>query len=125
MNQRKVLLFAIGAMSVFSVACTNRSAPSEAPAAKAAKADANEIVLSPEQQASAMIETQPAAISREPDLLRVKGRIVLADNLTWRVGVRTLGSVISVYVGLGDMVHKGQVLAGYHAAQVRDYRPQY
>jgi membrane fusion protein, heavy metal efflux system len=125
MNPRKLLLFAICAASIFSIDCSNRNAPSEASAAKETKADANEIVLSPEQQASAMIETQAAAISREPDLLRVKGRIALADNLTWRVGVRTLGSVISVYVGLGDLVHKGQILARYHADEVRDSRAQY
>ena len=62
---------------------------------------------------------------REPELLRVKGQIALADDRTWRVGVRTLGSVISVYAGLGDYVHKGQILARYHADEVRDSRAQY
>ncbi len=58
-------------------------------------------------------------------MLRVKGRIALADDHTWRVGVRTIGSVIAVYVGLGDYVHKGQILARYHADEVRDSRAQY
>ena len=72
-----------------------------------------------------MIESRPATTSQEPELLRVTGRIALADDRTWRVGVRTIGSVISVYAGLGDMVHKGQVLARYHADEVRDSRAQY
>ena len=58
-------------------------------------------------------------------MLRVKGRIVLADDHTWRVGVRTVGSVVAVYAGLGDYIRKGQILARYHADEVRDSRAQY
>ncbi|HYM07303.1 MAG TPA: efflux RND transporter periplasmic adaptor subunit [Terriglobales bacterium] len=58
-------------------------------------------------------------------MLRVKGRIALADDRTWRVGVRTVGSVVAVYANLGDYVRKGQVLARYHADEVRDSRAQY
>src|ERR1700693_2358129 len=72
-----------------------------------------------------MIETQSAALSRQPDLLSVKGRVALADDLTWRLGVRTVGSVVAVYVGLGDYIRKGQILARYHADEVRDSRAQY
>ena len=85
----------------------------------------DEIVLSPEQQASAGIETQAVSMSQQPDVLRAKGRIALADNRTWRIGVRTIGSVAAVYVGLGDYVRKGQILARYHADEVRDSRAQY
>lgn len=107
-------------------ACSNPIASSEtAAAAKAPKASKDEIVLSPEQQASARIETQIAAISKEPEMLRVKGRIALADDRTWRVGVRTLGSVTKVYSNMGDRVRKGQILARYHADEVRDSRAQY
>jgi cobalt-zinc-cadmium efflux system membrane fusion protein len=118
-------LFVVCAAGLFSAACTNPRASSEAPAAKEAKADKDQIVLSAEQQTSAMIETRAASVSREPDLLRVKGRIALADDRVSRVGVRTIGSVIAVYAGLGDSVHKGQVLARYHADEVRDSRAQY
>ena len=54
-----------------------------------------------------MIETQAATLSQEPDMLRVKGRIALADDRTWRIGVRTVGSVVAVYAGLGDYVRQG------------------
>ena len=94
-------------------------------AAKTESANKDEVVLSAEQQASVAIETQPAMLSAEPDLLRAKGRIALADDRTWRVGVRTQGMVVMVYAGLGDRVHKGQVLARYHADEVRDSRAQY
>jgi membrane fusion protein, heavy metal efflux system len=119
------LLFAVCAVSFFSAGCTSRTASSSDEPAKEVKNDKNEVVLSPEQQTLARIETRAAAVSQEPDLLRVKGRIALDDDRVTRVGVRTLGSVISVYVGLGDLVHKGQILARYHADEVRDSRAQY
>jgi len=87
--------------------------------------DKQEVALSPDQQAAAHIETQPAALSEESELLRVKGRIVLADERSWRVGVRTSGSVVAVYKGLGDAVSKGELLARYHADEVRDSRALY
>src|SRR4029077_15110426 len=89
------------------------------------KVSKNEVVLSSEQQKASMVELQAAALSQAPDLLRVRGRIVLADDRTWRVGVRTVGLVVAVYAGLGDIVRKGQVLARYHADEVRDSRAQY
>jgi multidrug efflux pump subunit AcrA (membrane-fusion protein) len=58
-------------------------------------------------------------------MLRVSGRIALADNRTWRVGVRTDGLVMIVNAGLGDYVQKGQILARYHADEVREARAQY
>lgn len=105
-------------------ACTGPKASTEIPAAKETSSP-DEVVLSPDQQSAAMIETQAAALSQEPDMLRVKGRVVLADDRTWRVGVRTVGSVVSVYAGLGDYIRKGQILARYHADEVRDSRAQY
>ena len=106
-------------------ACTSPRANTESAAEKEVKADKDQVVLSPEQQAAATIQTQAAVISQESELLRVKGKIALADDRTWRVGVRTVGSVITVYAGLGDFVHKGQILARYHADEVRDSRAQY
>jgi len=106
-------------------ACSNPRASTEIPAAKEAKSSPDEVVLSPERQAAAMIQIQPIALSQEPAMLRVKGRIALADDRIWRVGVRTVGSVVAVYAGLGDYVHKGQILARYHADEVRDSRAQY
>ncbi|HYK59281.1 MAG TPA: efflux RND transporter periplasmic adaptor subunit [Bryobacteraceae bacterium] len=105
-------------------ACNTPRAATEAAAVKES-ASKDEVVLSPEQQASAGIETQAVSISQQPDVLRVKGRIALADDHTWRVGVRTVGSVVAAYAGLGDYVHKGQILARYHADEVRDSRAQY
>ncbi len=87
--------------------------------------DKSEIVLSPADQAAGMIETQAVALSAEPQMLRVAGHIALADDRTWRVGVRTDGLVVAVYAGLGDYVQKGQVLARYHADEVREARAQY
>ncbi|HEV2198509.1 MAG TPA: efflux RND transporter periplasmic adaptor subunit [Bryobacteraceae bacterium] len=110
---------------VLLTACNKPKADTENAAGKETKTNKNEVVLSLDQQAAAMIETRTAVISQDPELLRVKGRIALADDHTWRVGVRTVGSVVAVYAGLGDYVHQGQVLARYHADEVRDSRAQY
>jgi membrane fusion protein, heavy metal efflux system len=99
---------------------------SNVPAAEhAAQANKNEIVLTPAQQAEGMIQTQAVALSDAPDILRVSGRIVLADDRTWRVGVRAEGLVMVVTAGLGDYVQKGQILARYHADEVREARAEY
>jgi cobalt-zinc-cadmium efflux system membrane fusion protein len=55
----------------------------------------------------------------------VPGRIALAENRSWRVGVRTDGLVVAVMAEAGDYVRKGQVLARYHADEVRDSRALY
>jgi cobalt-zinc-cadmium efflux system membrane fusion protein len=105
--------------------CTRRDATSDATPAAEAKAAKNEIVIPRDQQAAAMVEVQTAVLSNEPDLLRVKGHIAIDDNRTWRLGVRTQGSVTEVYAGLGDHVTKGQILARYHADEVRDSRAMF
>lgn len=117
------------AVLVFSFACLpgcNRREPAaESTPAAEIKTAKNEVVIPPDQQEAAKIETQNAALSSEPDLLRVKGHIAIDDNRTWRLGVRTQGSVTKVYAGLGDHVTKGQILARYHADEVRDSRAMY
>ena len=105
--------------------CSRRDAAPLAAPAKEAPTARNEVVIPADQQAAAMIETQAAVLSNEPDLLRVKGHIAIDDNRTWRLGVRTQGSVTKVYAGLGDHVTKGQILARYHADEVRDSRAMF
>jgi membrane fusion protein, heavy metal efflux system len=84
-----------------------------------------EIVLTPAQQAAGMIQTQTVVLSNAANTLRLTGRIALADDRIWRVGVRADGVVMVVYAGLGDFVQKGQVLARYHADEVREARAGY
>ena len=122
MIKRQIILAVI--VSIIVAAGCNNSTPGPAPEHKASGSK-NEIVLSPADQATGMIETQAAALSGEPQMLRVTGHIVLADDRAWRVGVRTDGLVMAVYAGLGDHVQKGQVLARYHADEVREARAQY
>jgi membrane fusion protein, heavy metal efflux system len=103
--------------------CNREAAPAaEAVAPAVAR---TEVVLSAEAQKEGQVETQPVTTSDEPDVLRVPGRIALADNRSWRVGVRTSGLVVSVSAEAGDYVRKGQVLARYHADEVRDSRALY
>ena len=112
-----------------SMAVGCKSGPAAAPRAtggtETRRAAGDEIVLSPAQQTEGGIATQAVVLSEEPQKLRVTGRIALADDRTARVGVRTDGLVMAVYAGLGDYVKKGQLLARYHADEVRDTRAQY
>ncbi len=110
----------------FLVGCSSlATAPKGESGGAAPPTKRDEIALSPSQQTEGGIETQTVSLSNKPQTLRVAGRIALADDRTARVGVRTVGLVIAVYAGLGDYVKKGQILARYHADEVRDTRAQY
>jgi len=125
---RKYLLtMALGSLVWSGVACNgNSAAPSaEHPAAKGSTSNKDELVLPVAEQQTAGIHTEAAALTETPDVLRLTGRITLADDRNWHVGVRTEGSVAAVYVSVGDPVKKGQVLARYHADQVHELRAQY
>src|SRR5258705_132480 len=98
MKHLHVVCLALGC--VFSTACRTPQTAEAPPAEKGtseAKGNKDEVVLTPQQQTAAFIETREAAVSQEPDLLRVKGHLALADQQTWRVGIRTPGLVIAVY----------------------------
>jgi cobalt-zinc-cadmium efflux system membrane fusion protein len=128
--RRRFFISAVLFSSLFGAAC-NRGIASvsssehtaQNPAVKHSNRD--EIVLPAAEQATAGIQTETVALSEAPDVLRVSGRIALADDRNWHVGVRTEGLVAAVYAGLGDHVKKGQVLARYHADQVHELRAQY
>src|SRR4029078_12177175 len=92
-------------------ACSNPRASSEIQVAKESKSNQEEVLLSLARQAAPIIEIHPVALSQEPSMLRVKGRIALADDRIWRVGVRTVGSGVAVYAGVGECVPKVQTLA--------------
>lgn len=116
--KRAVLMIALAV----ATGCNREAEPARESAPTVAR---TEVVLSPAAQKEGQIETQPVKTSDEPDVLRVPGRIALADNRSWRVGVRTDGLVVAVMAEAGDYVRKGQVLARYHADEVRDSRALY
>jgi len=118
--KRAVVVMLVAALTG---ACRGSAQP--ASEAAATTAPRTEVVLSSAAQQEGGIETQPAKATTAPEILRVSGRIALADNRTWRVGIRTDGLVVGVYVGVGDYVRQGQVLARYHADEVRDSRAKY
>jgi len=96
-----------------------------AASATAARVPKDQVVLTPAEQATGKIETQTIGETTIPDVLQVSGRIARADDRTWRVGVRTDGLVRSVLVNLGDVVRQDQILARYHADEVREGRAKY
>ena len=110
--------------SLLAVSCKNAS-PGPSASEATPQRNKDEITLTSAQQAEGLIKTQTITLSDAPEILRVGGRIALADDRTWHVGVRTDGIVMAVYVGLGDRVEKDQVLARYHADEVREARAQY
>jgi cobalt-zinc-cadmium efflux system membrane fusion protein len=121
---RRLFVCALGVVCALT-ACRGadqRLLPTETSPGKAPK---DQIVLSPAEQAAAQIGTLPVAINDTPEVLHVSGRIVRADDRTWRVGVRAEGVVMAVRANLGDIVRKGDVLARYHADEVREERAKY
>jgi cobalt-zinc-cadmium efflux system membrane fusion protein len=107
-----------------SEGATTASGPAAAksPGAQGSK---DEIVLTADEQATGKIQTQAVENTDALGVLRVAGRIARADDRTWRVGVRTEGLVRTVFVNLGDAVRKDQVLARYHADEVREERAKH
>lgn len=126
MKSRISILLICSSCVVTSCGSGTAGAPAtEHVAEHVSQSNKDEIVLPLSEQAGGLIQTQPAAFSEEPDILRVSGRIALADDKTWRVGVLTEGRVEIVYAGLGDYVEKGQVLARMHSHELHDARAQY
>jgi cobalt-zinc-cadmium efflux system membrane fusion protein len=89
------------------------------------KGSADQVTLSPQAQAEQKIEVAPVELGTAAATQRAKGRIVLPDNATWRVGVLAEGRVEKVYFNLGDSVQKGQVLARMHSHDVHEARAAY
>src|ERR1700680_119321 len=123
MMKRGVMILLIGSSFLVN-ACNNGTASTPA-AEHGAQSSKDEILLPSSEQGAGIIQAQTAALSEEPDTLRVTGRIALADDRTWRVGVLTEGRVEVVYAGLGGYVRKGQVLARMHSHELHDARAQY
>ena len=123
MKYRFALIALVASSSLLTSSCKN--APAQASLERSDAQNKDEIILTPEQQSLGKIETQTASVSGAPELLRVSGRIALADDRVWHVGVRADGIITNVYVELGAHVEKGQILARYHADEVREARAAY
>src|ERR1700732_1656592 len=106
MMKRGVIILFIGSSFLVN-ACNNGTASTPA-AGHGAQSSKDEILLPSSEQGAGIIQAQTAALSEEPDTLRVAGRIALADDRTWRVGVLTEGRVEVVSAGLGGYVQKGE-----------------
>jgi multidrug efflux pump subunit AcrA (membrane-fusion protein) len=120
MTWRSVALTII--VSSWLTACRSQAPPLEKAAGTTAR---DQIALTPSEQAMGAIETRPAEVSEAAAHMRVPGRIARAEDHVWRVGVRTSGLVAQVSGNLGDIVRDGQVLARYHADELRDGRSKY
>ncbi len=125
MKFRIAILALLASSSLLASSCNHASPEASPSPTRSEGQNRDEIVLTPEQQTLGKIETQTVSLSETPDMLRVSGRIALADDRVWHVGVRSDGIVTSVYVELGDHVEKGQILARYHADEVREARAEY
>jgi len=83
------------------------------------------ILISSTEQRAARLVVETASLSDQTEEIRVPGRIALPDNAMWRVGVLVDGRIEQVYVNLGDLVHKGQILARMHSHEVHEARAAY
>jgi membrane fusion protein, heavy metal efflux system len=126
MSKRLVLLL-LASLSLAATSCggANTSAAEGTQKPSERHTNQDEVVLPAAEPLSNMIATQVLKPRQEQETLPVTGRIALADNRTWRVGVLVTGRVEALYAGLGDYVQKGQVLARVHSHEVHDARAQY
>jgi len=106
-------------------ACDRASKSAAATPEQPSQHKRDEVLLPVAEQTQNTFQVETLAASNEPELLRVPGRITLADNGSWRVGVLTSGRVEKVYVNSGDFVEKNQVLAGMHSRDVQEARAAY
>jgi cobalt-zinc-cadmium efflux system membrane fusion protein len=107
---------------------TGNAPENESKAQEVAKQDSSkpgQVVISVAEQTAQHIEIEPARVTKESNVLRATGRIVLPDNASWRVGVLVEGRIESVSANLGDFVHKGQLLARMHSHDVHEARAAY
>src|SRR5438552_563344 len=78
---------------------TGKAPETENKAHETAKQDSSktgQVVISAAEQTAQHIEIEPATVTRESNILRAPGRIVLPDNASWRVGVLVEGRIESV-----------------------------
>jgi cobalt-zinc-cadmium efflux system membrane fusion protein len=84
-----------------------------------------EIVLSPSQQSEGGLAFETAAMTEQPELLDVPGKITLTDSGTWRIGVLASGRIEQVQANQGDFVREGDILARMHSHDVHEARAAY
>lgn len=120
----------VPAVFIFALAlagCSSNGTASsgEKNAAAAPTATAKTEIVIPMDQQRGVIESQAIEQTTASDVLRVPGKITLADNGTWRVGAITSGRIERVLVTQGDFVHEGQVLARMHSHDVHEAKAEY
>lgn len=107
----------VGCSSSGSANKNEKSAPKES----AAKTE----VVVPADQQQGVIESHAIEQTTTSEVLRVPGRITLADNGIWRVGAITSGRIERVLVTQGDFVREGQILARMHSHDVHEAKAEY
>jgi membrane fusion protein, heavy metal efflux system len=110
-------------MTAGLICCASKKEPSAA--AKQAKAESGEVLLSATEQKDAGLEVHPVDVRSVPETLHVTGRLALNENHTWRVGAVTDGRIVDVSGNPGDIVNSGQVLARMHSHEIHEARAMY
>ncbi len=80
------------------------------------------IKVDPDALANTGVETVQLHASRVPTNFKVPGQITLNEERTAHVGTYVDGRVTDVTAQIGDIVHKGQVLARLHSHTVHETR---
>ena len=125
---RKALQFGLLTIVFAVLGCRSKPVAGTTPSTDAGVSNtkvSGEITISAEEQAAQHIAVGLVEESAEPRTLDVPGRIALPDSSEWRVGVLITGRIAVVSAGLGDYVHKGQVLAKMHSHDVHEARADY
>jgi membrane fusion protein, heavy metal efflux system len=116
--------FLLAGLLVSAAACS--SPQPEAPLAGAPPAETqtpSEVTL----DAASLIRIQTAAVKQElaPETVEATGRIVPAEDRTWRIGAVVEGRIERTHVEVGDHVKQDALLAGMHSHDIHDSRADY
>jgi cobalt-zinc-cadmium efflux system membrane fusion protein len=127
MNKLRVrhLLGLVCVAITFISACTRGGSANDIAPSSLQKKASTEVVLAAPEQNGSMLQVEVLQPTNEQEVIEAPGKITLADDLTWRVGVLTSGRIETVNVNLGDPVRQGQILARMHSHDVHEARAAY
>src|SRR5690349_9646204 len=105
------------------VGCSSPPAtPASETSAPAAARDPKPNEVDLDQALAERVNTATVQTTQAPEAVDATGRIIPAEDRTWRLGAVVEGRFEKTLVEAGDRVKKGQLLAGMHSHDIHDSR---
>lgn len=127
MSSAQFLMAVATALAAGLAGCGSDPAPTAATVATPAVSpeSRNEVTLDAAAQRNSGVEVEEVRTRSIPETLQATGRITVNENRTWRIGATTAGSIVRIFVNVGDTVKKDQILARMHSHDIHEARAEY